>query len=96
MTAAALPGSAESHEKDSRSHSTYLLGIGTAVPEFAAAPVLVLSSSASPREIASLKQLGISRHIAKPIDLDEYLKIGPVVRNLLENPAARLAEGRQG
>lgn len=51
-------------------------------------PVAVLSSSSSPRERARVERYGIARFIAKPPDLDEYLKIGTMIKELLaENRA---------
>ncbi|HEY2017681.1 MAG TPA: response regulator [Bryobacteraceae bacterium] len=50
---------------------------------FAAAPVAVLSSSASSRERARIEQFGIGRYITKPADLDEFLRIGFILKELL-------------
>lgn len=52
-------------------------------PKFLKVPVVVLSSSASPRERDSVERFGIGRFIAKPPDLDEYMKIGLAIRELL-------------
>jgi CheY-like chemotaxis protein len=52
-------------------------------PKFFEVPVVVLSSSASPRERDSVERFGVGRFIAKPPDLDEYLKIGLAIRELL-------------
>jgi DNA-binding response OmpR family regulator len=46
-------------------------------------PVLIMSSSSSPRDRARLFELGIGRYVTKPADLDEFLKIGQVVKELL-------------
>jgi CheY-like chemotaxis protein len=53
-------------------------------PAFAGLKVAVLSSSSSPRDRARLERFGISRFVTKPADLDEYLKIGEIVRQLLQ------------
>ena len=50
---------------------------------FGAAPVAVLSSSASTRERARIEQFGIGRYITKPADLDEFLNIGFILKELL-------------
>ncbi len=52
-------------------------------PVFADLKVAVLSSSSSPRDRARLDQFHISRFVTKPADLDEYLRIGGIVRQLL-------------
>jgi CheY-like chemotaxis protein len=46
--------------------------------------VAVLSSSSSIRERAKLSTFHVRKFIAKPPDLEEYLKIGTIVRELLE------------
>jgi len=53
-------------------------------------PVAVLSSSASSRERLKLEQFGIGRYITKPPDLDEFLRIGSTLKELLaeSGPAA--------
>ena len=50
-------------------------------------PVIVLSSSSSPRERVRIEQLGTARQIVKPADLDEFMRIGAQVK-------AVLAEGK--
>jgi len=50
---------------------------------FAAVPVAVLSSSSSPRDRARMEAYNIGRYITKPPDLDEYLRIGFIVKELL-------------
>jgi CheY-like chemotaxis protein len=52
-------------------------------PAFAGVPVMILSSSSSPRERARLQVFGVGRYVAKPPDLDEYMKLGDVVRTFL-------------
>ncbi len=54
---------------------------------FAALPVVVLTSSSSPRETQKLQSLGISRHVSKPLELEEFMKIGTTVREVLETAA---------
>jgi chemotaxis family two-component system response regulator Rcp1 len=50
---------------------------------FADVPVAVLSSSSSPRERAKLEAFHIGRYITKPPNLDEYMRIGLIVKELL-------------
>ena len=50
---------------------------------FASAPVAVMSSSAEPRERAKIEQFGIGRYITKPADLDEFLRVGFILKELL-------------
>jgi CheY-like chemotaxis protein len=50
---------------------------------FAEVMVVVLSSSSWPRERDRMHQFGIARFIAKPPDLEEYLKIGFILKELL-------------
>lgn len=52
---------------------------------FAKVPVAVLSSSSSPRELAILQRFHVERFIVKPPDLDQYLQIGLVIKELLAN-----------
>ena len=54
-----------------------------ASPVFGMAPIAILSSSSSTRERARIEQFGIGRYITKPADLDEYLKIGFILKELL-------------
>ncbi|HUA87556.1 MAG TPA: response regulator [Bryobacteraceae bacterium] len=52
-------------------------------PLFSDVPVAVFSSSSLPRERARVEALHIRRYIQKPTDLDEFLKIGGAVKELL-------------
>lgn len=52
-------------------------------PAFAALPVAVLSSSSSPRERAAMERFRIRRFITKPSDLEEFMQIGSIVKELL-------------
>ncbi len=54
-----------------------------AVERFADMPVVVISSSASPSPRLSGEHLRIARRISKPSDLDEYLRIGIVLKEIL-------------
>jgi CheY-like chemotaxis protein len=52
-------------------------------------PVTVMTSSASPVEQLSAKRLGVERYITKPPDLEDFLQIGHVLREVLLEAAAR-------
>lgn len=51
--------------------------------DFSNMPVAVMSSSATPREQAKMEQLGISRYITKPPNLEDFLQIGEVLKQVL-------------
>jgi CheY-like chemotaxis protein len=57
--------------------------------EFQNMPVIIMTSSAEPRERTRAKELGVEQFITKPPDLEEFLQIGHVVRRLL------LVDGRR-
>lgn len=46
-------------------------------------PVIIVTSSDAPSDRAETARLGASRYFLKPQNLDEYLKLGSVVRELL-------------
>ena len=54
-----------------------------ATPAFAVLPVAILTSSSSPRERTLLNALNVKHIIAKPLDLDEFMKIGRVLKQVL-------------
>lgn len=60
-----------------------ILAAMRANPAYAEVRVAVLSSSSSPRERANIAQFQVSRFITKPLDLDEFLRIGVVLKELL-------------
>jgi DNA-binding response OmpR family regulator len=47
-------------------------------------PVLIVTSSDSPSDKAQAMRLGATQYFRKPSQLDEFLKLGPLVRSLLE------------
>ena len=51
-------------------------------------PVFIMTSSSKPSENARAMELGIDRFITKPTDLEEYLKIGYLVKETLLKSAA--------
>jgi CheY-like chemotaxis protein len=56
---------------------------------FANVPVVVTSSSPSPPLQLKSEQLNVSRYIQKPPDLEDFLQIGVVLRDLLLQSKAR-------
>ena len=50
---------------------------------FSVVRVAVVSSSASPRDHDETGKLGIDRYVRKPADLEEFLKIGQIFKELL-------------
>ena len=61
-----------------------ILGAMRGNPAFAAVPVAVLTSSSSPRDRARIEAFQVWRYITKPSELDEYLRIGSVMKQLLD------------
>ncbi len=51
-------------------------------PALAAVPVAILTSSESPKEKAMAEELGVDRFLRKPIDLDEFLRIGGILKTM--------------
>jgi CheY-like chemotaxis protein len=45
-------------------------------------PVVILSSSSAPSDMARAEQLGVSKYIRKPSTLDEFLAIGQSIKQL--------------
>jgi CheY-like chemotaxis protein len=54
-------------------------------PAYTQVRVAILSSSSSPRERGRIEQFHISRYITKPLDLDEFLAIGTILKGLLDD-----------
>ena len=54
-----------------------------ATTRYTAVPVAILSSSSSPRERARIEPFRVSRYITKPPDLDQFMKIGFTVKELV-------------
>jgi len=51
---------------------------------FSPVPVLVLTSSDSPKDKAQIGQFAATRYLQKSSRLDEFMSLGPIVRSLLE------------
>jgi two-component system, chemotaxis family, response regulator Rcp1 len=51
-------------------------------------PVVILTSSDSPRDKEQTARLGATRYFRKPSRLAEFMRLGEIVRELLGNPNA--------
>lgn len=77
-----------------RNDGTEILEAMRATESYAETPVAILSSSSSSREQAKMEGLRVKRFIVKPPDLDKYMRIGVILRELLAEERARgMAEG---
>lgn len=56
-------------------------------PACARTPVVVITSSDARCDRARMAALGIARYFRKPSDLDEFMQLGAVVRELVGEPA---------
>jgi chemotaxis family two-component system response regulator Rcp1 len=54
-------------------------------PKFAEVPVVIMSSSSAPRDRSSLEKFRIRKYIVKPADLEEVMRIGWQIRELLRH-----------
>jgi chemotaxis family two-component system response regulator Rcp1 len=52
-------------------------------PDCAELPVIVVSSSGGLRDRARMAQLGITRYFRKPLDFEEFMKIGAIVEEVV-------------
>jgi chemotaxis family two-component system response regulator Rcp1 len=50
---------------------------------FSNVPVAIVSSSASPQDRHETDELGVDRYVTKPPNLEEFLKIGQISKELL-------------
>jgi chemotaxis family two-component system response regulator Rcp1 len=50
-------------------------------------PVIVITSSDSPQDRARARELGASFYFRKPADLERFMSIGGIVREILKNQA---------
>jgi CheY-like chemotaxis protein len=53
-------------------------------PGCASVPVIVVTSSDAPRDHAMANQLSVEEYFRKPSTLDEFMRLGDVVRNVIE------------
>lgn len=51
---------------------------------FGQTPVVILSSSDAPDDIEKARKLGATRYIRKPSNLEEFMKIGGVLKQMLD------------
>ena len=58
-------------------------------PTLAHVPVVVLTSSDSPRDRLMANQLGAARFFRKPSNLEEFLSLGAVFKELLDQTASK-------
>jgi CheY-like chemotaxis protein len=72
-----------------KSDGLEILAAMRAVPDFKGVPVVVFTSSISPRDRARAAAFNIEKYIVKPTNLDEYLQIGSTIRSILDELAAR-------
>jgi chemotaxis family two-component system response regulator Rcp1 len=56
-----------------------------AIPALAKTPVVILTSSDSPPDRKKAQILGAAAFLLKPIDLDQYMKIGQQIARLFTN-----------
>ena len=59
---------------------------------FANTPVVILSSSAQPPARLADKHLRVTRYLTKPPDLEEFLRIGTILKEILLETQARSSE----
>jgi CheY-like chemotaxis protein len=59
-------------------------------PKCGRMPVVIVTSSDSPSDKGQVARLGATRYFQKPLDLGEFMKLGPLVREVLKasTPAA--------
>ena len=56
-------------------------------PESAHVPVIVVTSSDSPKDKERMTQLGISYYFRKPTEYEEYMQLGGIVKQVLARRA---------
>jgi CheY-like chemotaxis protein len=54
-------------------------------PKCPEVPVIVLSSSANPEDRAKVAKAGATQYFRKPIDLDQFMKLGSLVKEIVQN-----------
>jgi CheY-like chemotaxis protein len=72
-----------------------LLRILRAHPKGGKVPVVVVSSSNSPSDRMRAPEFRVADYFRKPADIDEFMKLGPLIKNVLERPVADPA-GQRG
>jgi CheY-like chemotaxis protein len=66
-----------------KNHGLSLLAAIRERAEFSDVPIVVTSSLPAPRDPAPLQGLGVETYITKPSDLEEFMKIGPLLKEVL-------------
>jgi CheY-like chemotaxis protein len=56
-------------------------------PQCGSVPIIVITSSDSPKERAQMSALGVSAYFRKPTDLAGFMTLGRVVHSVLQNGA---------
>ncbi len=64
-----------------------------AVEELAHVPVMILTSSDSPKERERAEQLGVCDYVRKPILLDEFMAVGGRIKQVLAGRSAGMKIG---
>jgi CheY-like chemotaxis protein len=72
---------------------TAVLEVMRASPFLEKTPVIALSSAISTQDRKQMQPFNVARYLIKPSDLDEYLKIGEVVRDVLRGSTDETPEG---
>jgi CheY-like chemotaxis protein len=54
-------------------------------------PVVVLTSSDSPSDRATATELGATRYLSKPSNLEQFLQLGAIFKELLTPPVSRVS-----
>lgn len=65
-------------------------------PQCSNTPVIVVSSSDAPRDKARIGELGVSRYFRKPSELDDFMKLGAVVLEVVDEKPRPVMSGIQG
>lgn len=68
-----------------------LIRLFKANPDCESVPVIVVTSSDSPKDRARTAKLGISAYFRKPSDLSEFMELGGLVRDVLTRGKSRMA-----
>jgi CheY-like chemotaxis protein len=62
-------------------------------PDCKSVPVIVVTSSDSPKDRARTAELGISAYFRKPSELAEFMRLGSLVREVLSKETAVRSQG---
>src|SRR5581483_6188552 len=65
-------------------------------PRFRHVPVLIVTSSDSPKDRAMAERLGAASYFQKPPDLDEFMKIGSLVKEIILGLPKPIGQGTEG